>query len=98
MKILFFGDIVGKPGRDAVLLLLPAIKKEEKIDFVIANSENAAGGSGLTVRVVNELFESGCNVLTNGDHIWKRQDVLKIIDHPYLIRPLNLSPLALGKG
>ena len=98
MKILFLGDIVGRPGREAICKLLPLIKEEEKLDFVIANAENAAGGSGLTTAVVNDLFKFGCSVLTSGDHIWRRQDVLKIIDHPYLLRPLNLSPLALGKG
>ena len=98
IKILFIGDIVGRPGREAIGSLLSGLKKEKKIDFVVANSENAAGGSGLTVKVVNELFDLGCNVLTSGDHIWRRRDVFNIIDHPYFLRPINLSKLAPGKG
>jgi metallophosphoesterase (TIGR00282 family) len=98
MKILFLGDIVGSPGREAVRVLVPKLKKERVIDVVIANSENAAGGSGLTSKVAEELFSYGCDCLTNGDHIWKRQDVLTIIDHPSIVRPLNLAPNLPGQG
>lgn len=98
MKILFLGDIVGSPGREAVKALVPKLKKEKAIDVVIANAENASGGRGLTAKVAEELFSYGCDCLTNGDHIWKHPDVLKIIDHPYLIRPANLAPNIPGKG
>ena len=77
MKILFVGDIVGSPGRKAVRELIPQIKKKEKIDFVIANAENAAGGSGLTPRLTEELFSYGINVLTSGDHIWKKKEIVE---------------------
>lgn len=98
MKVLFIGDIVGSPGREAVRVLVPKLKKEKAIDVVIANAENASGGRGLTAKVAEELFSYGCDCLTNGDHTWKHPDVLKIIDHPYLIRPANLAPNIPGKG
>lgn len=98
MRVLFIGDIVGSPGREAVKVLVPKLKKEKAIDIVLANAENAAGGTGLTPKVADELFASGCDCLTTGDHIWKRQEVLKIIDHPYILRPLNLAPNIPGKG
>jgi calcineurin-like phosphoesterase len=69
MNILFIGDIVGNPGREAVKALLPVIKKRENIDFTIANSENAAGGAGITPDIADELLGMGIDVLTNGDHI-----------------------------
>lgn len=99
MKILFIGDIVGSPGRDAVRDIVPKIKIREGIDFVIANAENSAGGTGITPRVTNDLFNSGCNVLTAGDHIWRRHEVLEIIDsEDRLIRPLNLPAGSPGRG
>lgn len=99
MKILFIGDIVGSPGRDAVRQLLPELKKSKAIDFVIANAENSAGGTGITPRVANDLFNSGCDVLTSGDHIWRRQEVLEIINsNERLLRPLNLPDASPGRG
>jgi metallophosphoesterase (TIGR00282 family) len=99
MKILFIGDIVGSPGRGAVKSLLAGLKKELAIDFVIANAENAAGGSGVTAKVCDELIESGIDVFTSGDHIWKRKDVFQIIDkYPQLLRPANFPPGSPGKG
>ena len=99
MKVLFIGDIVGKPGRDTIRGLLPKIKKQHRIDLVIANAENAAGGSGLTPKVISELFELGIEGITSGDHIWKRREVLDIIDiTPGLLRPANLAKGSPGKG
>jgi len=98
MNILFIGDIVGKPGREAVKRLLPGIIDKENIDLAVANAENAAGGSGLNSKCADELFSQGIDVLTSGDHIFKRREVLQIIDHPYILRPANLAPRALGKG
>ena len=77
MKILLIGDIVGSPGRGAVRELVPIIKKREEVDFVIANAENAAGGSGLTPRIAEELLSCDINVLTSGDHIWKRKEIVE---------------------
>jgi len=99
MNILFIGDIVGSPGREAVKKLLPELKKEHGLDFVIANAENAAGGSGITSRVTQELFESGVSVITSGDHIWKKSDVFEIIDKDErILRPLNFPTGAPGRG
>jgi len=98
MNILFMGDIVGEPGRRAVKVLLPELKEEFKLDLVIANAENSAGGKGLTPKTANELFGSGIDIITSGDHIWDRKEILEIIDHPYILRPLNLSINSPGKG
>jgi len=99
MNILFIGDIVGNPGRQAVRDLLPSLKAEYKLDFVIANAENAAGGSGITPRIANELFDSGISVLTSGDHIWKKRDIFEVInEESRILRPLNFPPGAPGRG
>ncbi len=99
MKILFIGDIVGSPGREAIKKLLPELQEEHKLDFVVANAENAAGGSGITPGVARELFESGVNVLTSGDHIWKKREIFEIIDKDErILRPLNFPAGAPGRG
>lgn len=99
MNILFIGDIVGSPGREAVRELLPKLQKEYKLDFVIANAENAAGGSGITPKVAQELFEGGVNVLTSGDHIWKKREIFEIIDkEERILRPLNFPAGVPGRG
>jgi len=99
MKILFIGDIVGNPGRDAVKKLVPVLTKELGLGFVIANAENAAGGSGITPRVAMELFDSGVDVLTSGDHIWKKREILEIIDNDSrVLRPVNFPAGAPGRG
>ncbi len=90
LRILFIGDIVGRPGRKLVKEILPGLKKEREIDFVIANAENAAGGRGLTPAVANELFKAGCDVLTGGNHTWGNRDIFKIIDdETRILRPAN---------
>lgn len=99
MNILFIGDIVGLPGREAVKRLLPVLKEEFHLDFVIANAENSAGGSGITPRVAAELFDSGISVLTSGDHIWKKREILEIInDESRILRPINFPQGAPGRG
>jgi len=99
MKILFIGDIVGSPGRQALSALLPKLKKEHGLDFVIANAENAAGGSGITAKVAQELFSSGADVLTSGDHIWKKSEIFDIINQEErILRPLNFPEGAPGRG
>ncbi|MFH1768436.1 MAG: YmdB family metallophosphoesterase, partial [Candidatus Omnitrophota bacterium] len=80
MKILFIGDVVASPGREAVKSLIPELKKEFGIEFIIVNAENAAGGSGITARVAGDLFDSGADILTSGDHIWKKRDIFEIIN------------------
>jgi hypothetical protein len=99
MKILFIGDIVGKPGRQVVAELLPKIKTEFQLDFVVANAENAAGGSGITSPVADELFKCGIDLLTSGDHIWKKKEILEIIDKTRrILRPANYPPGTPGIG
>jgi len=99
MKILFIGDIVGAPGREAIKKLLPGLKKEYALNFVIANAENAAGGSGITPKVAEELFASGVDVLTSGDHIWKKREIFEIINQEgRILRPLNFPEGAPGSG
>jgi len=99
MRILFIGDIVGKPGRKAVREILPKLKAQLGIDFVIANVENAAGGAGITENVVNEIHEYGIDVLTGGNHTFRKREVLSFIDkYPWLLRPANFPPDTPGKG
>lgn len=99
MKILFIGDIVGNPGREIVNRVLPGLREEFQLDGVIANAENVAGGSGITPKIAENLFQAGIDLLTTGDHIWKRKEVFEIIDRePRLLRPLNLPPGSPGDG
>lgn len=99
MNILFIGDIVGRPGREAIKVLLPGLKKEFRLDFVIANTENAAGGSGITPGVADELAGFGIDAFTSGDHIFKKRDVLLIInEEPRLLRPANFPLSSPGRG
>lgn len=99
MRALLIGDIVGSPGRTAVRELLPKLKKEEKIDFVIANGENAAGGSGLTPKIADELFGYKIDIMTSGDHIWKRKEIPEYLDaSERLLRPANYPKGAYGRG
>ena len=99
MKILFIGDIVGNPGRSVVKKLLPELKKEHGLDFVIANAENAAGGSGITLSVAEDLFGSGLDALTSGDHIWKKREIFEFInEEERILRPINYPAGAPGRG
>lgn len=99
MNILFIGDIVGSPGREAVKKLLPELIKEHRLEFVVANAENAAAGSGVTRRVADELFDCGVGALTSGDHIWKKKDIFEFIDKdPRILRPINFPVGAPGCG
>ncbi len=99
MKILFIGDIVGKPGRRAVSEFVPSLISERKIDLVIANCENAAAGFGVTREVVEELYGSRIDVLTSGNHIWNKKEVLDFIgDYGTLLRPANYPATTPGTG
>ncbi len=98
MKILFIADIVGKPGRQALARILPGLIQEEQIDFVIANGENAAGGLGLTPATMEEIKACGVDVVTSGNHIWKRTEILEAVSLPELLRPANYPPEAPGRG
>jgi 2',3'-cyclic-nucleotide 2'-phosphodiesterase len=101
IRILFIGDIVGSPGRGLVRDLLAPFREERAVNFVVANGENAAGGRGLTPAVAADLFKSGVDVLTSGNHIWKNRDILEIIDKdPRILRPANYpdDPAIPGHG
>ena len=99
MKILFIGDIVGKPGRRAVSEFVPSLISERKIDLVIANCENAAAGFGVTREIVEELYGSRIDVLTSGNHIWNKREVLDFIgDYETLLRPANYPATTPGSG
>ncbi|MBL7071830.1 MAG: TIGR00282 family metallophosphoesterase [Candidatus Omnitrophica bacterium] len=99
MNILFIGDIVGSPGRRAVRELIPRIKEKEKTDFIVANAENAAGGSGLTPKIAEELISYGVNVLTSGDHVWKRKEIMEVLDEDNrVLRPANYPEGVPGMG
>lgn len=99
MRIVFIGDIVGRPGREAIREGLPRILKKERIEFVIANGENAAGGSGLTPSICDELFSYGIDIITSGDHIWKKKEIIDYIQNTKnLLRPLNYPKEVPGLG
>ena len=99
MKILFVGDIVGRPGREALKNHLANILEEKAIDLCIANAENAAAGNGITPRLVEELLSLQIDVLTSGNHIWDKREVLTYFDsQPRLLRPANYPPSAPGSG
>lgn len=99
MKILFIGDIVGKPGRRAVRELLPSVVNAHAVDLVIANCENAAAGFGITREVVEELYALHIDVLTSGNHIWDKKEVLEFVeDYETLLRPANYPDGVPGFG
>jgi metallophosphoesterase (TIGR00282 family) len=99
MKVLFIGDIVGKPGRTAVKAILPALVDKCRIDFVIANGENIAGGFGLTEPLVADLFRTGVHVITTGNHVWDKKDFIRYISKDNrVLRPLNYPPGVPGSG
>lgn len=99
IKILFIGDIVGSPGRAAVKALVSKLRQKHGLDVVIANAENSAGGSGITPRTARDLFQSGCDVLTSGDHVWRRPDAIELLQkEPNILRPANFPKVTPGKG
>jgi len=99
MKVLFIGDIVGKTGRNATKSLLPTVVNRYKIDLVIANGENAAGGFGITDKIVSELLSCGVHVITTGNHVWdKKEFIPQISKEDLVLRPLNYPPGVPGYG
>src|SRR5712671_5543475 len=99
IRILFIGDIVGRPGRDLVKHGLQAIVDHHQIDFVIANAENAAAGFGITREIGDQLLDWGVDVMTSGNHIWDKKEALDYIGtEPRLLRPANYPAGAPGKG
>jgi metallophosphoesterase (TIGR00282 family) len=99
MRILFIGDIIGRPGREVVTTQVPLLRDSLQIDFVVANGENAAGGFGLTRSIANELFASGVDCITTGNHWADQKEILSFIaDEDRVLRPRNLPAGAPGKG
>ena len=99
MKILLIGDIVGNAGREAIRKIVPEFRKDRGIDFVIANAENVAGGSGLTPDTADELLGSRIDVITSGDHIWKRKEIYDRLKEDYrILRPANFPESCPGRG
>lgn len=99
MRVLVVGDVVGRPGRQALARGLPELRSRYAPDAIVVNADNAAGGRGLTPAVAEELFALGIDVLTGGDHIWDRREILPLLDRePRLLRPANLPPGNPGRG
>ena len=99
MLILAVGDIIGRPGRQAVSKLLPGLREQYGLDLVIANVENAAGGLGVTPPTARELLDAGVDVLTSGNHIWVQKEIIPYLDGEMpILRPLNYPPGVPGRG
>ncbi|MCW1924788.1 TIGR00282 family metallophosphoesterase [Luteolibacter arcticus] len=99
IRILFLGDIVGEPGRKAVIEHLPLLRKELALDFIIVNGENAAGGRGITPRIAIDLLRAGAAVITTGDHVWDQQEIVDYLPtEPRLLRPINYPAETPGQG
>jgi 2',3'-cyclic-nucleotide 2'-phosphodiesterase len=99
MRLLFLGDVVGRSGRQAVLGQLPALRARYKLDFVVVNGENAAGGFGITESILLELLDAGADVVTLGNHAFDQKEALVFIERqPRLIRPINYPPGTPGRG
>ena len=99
MRVLAIGDVVGRPGRKTVRSILPKLRSELELDFVIANGENSAGGFGITMDTAKELFSSGVDVITSGNHVWDQKEIIPHLetDTP-ITRPLNYPDGTPGKG
>jgi 2',3'-cyclic-nucleotide 2'-phosphodiesterase len=99
VKLLFVGDIVGQPGRRAVKELVPKLREQHGLDFVIANGENAAGGSGITPKTAEEIFTAGVDAMTSGDHLWDQKEVVELLrSEKRFVRPLNYPAGTPGQG
>jgi metallophosphoesterase (TIGR00282 family) len=100
MKILFVGDIVGKPGRNAVQKLVPRLRDRHGLDLCVGNSENSAGGAGITAESADELLEAGLDVLTSGNHTFSKREIAGYLERPHSrqLRPANYPEGAPGRG
>jgi len=99
VTLLFIADIVGQPGRRAVKELVPKLRQEYRLDLVVANGENSAGGSGITPQTAEEIFSGGVDIITCGDHLWDQKDVIQLLEHePRFVRPLNYPTGTPGQG
>ena len=99
MRVLFLGDIVGRLARNEVIGKLPGLRAELSLDFIVVNCENAAGGFGITPKICEALFAAGADVLTTGNHVWDKKEIVDYIDaEPRLLRPLNMAEGTPGNG
>ena len=99
MRLLFIGDIFGAPGRDKIKTYLPGIIEKEDIFFTVAQGENLAGGIGITSATAKEMFDSGVDCITTGNHVWKHKEVLPYLDEEIrLLRPANFPTGVPGRG
>ncbi len=99
LRILFLGDVVGEPGRSAVIDQLPELRKELSLDFIVVNGENAAGGRGITPKIAIDLLRAGAAVITTGDHVWDQQEIVDYFPtEPRLLRPINYPDGTPGAG
>jgi len=99
MRLAFFGDVIGRPGRDALATHLPSLRRRLGLEFVVVNAENAASGFGITEKTAADLFEAGADCLTLGNHSWDQREALTFIDRePRLLRPVNYPRLANAPG
>jgi calcineurin-like phosphoesterase len=99
MNILFIGDIVGKAGRQAIERVLERVIGDHRIEFTIANGENAAGGMGITPPIAIDILDQGVDVLTSGNHIWAKKEIFPFLDQePRILRPANYPPRVPGRG
>lgn len=99
MKILFFGDVMGRPGREALMRALPELRAEYRPDLVIANGENLAHGAGITERTLREMLDAGVDVITSGNHVFDKDDIAALFAAGVpVVRPYNLKKGDIGKG
>jgi hypothetical protein len=99
MRFLFCGDVVGRAGREAVIAHLPRLREELRLDFIAVNGENAAHGFGITDKICTEFYAAGVDVITTGNHVWDRREIISYIDgDPRLLRPANFPPGTPGSG
>jgi 2',3'-cyclic-nucleotide 2'-phosphodiesterase len=99
MRLLFLGDIVGRPGRNAVIERLPSLRERWRLDCVVINGENAAGGFGITEAICDDVLSAGADAITLGNHSWDQREALVFIERqPRLIRPANYPPGTPGRG
>src|SRR5580700_10748993 len=99
MNILLCGDVVGRPGRDAVKQHLPVLRRDLRVDVAIVNAENSAHGFGPTEKICGELYDAGADVLTTGNHVWDQREIIPYLERdPRVLRPANFPPGTAGSG
>lgn len=99
MRVLMIGDVMGSPGRKAVQRLLPSLRQEYGLDLVVCNGENSAGGFGITYKTAQQLLQAGVDVLTTGNHVWKKKEIIPHMQEDLpIVRPSNFPPGVPGRG